>query len=341
MNIRTAKKLAVLLIRRNKPFIFLGPPGIGKSEIIRQAAQECQRELSVYETPGLYPTDIRGLLYLTSDNETRFSKPAILCEDPNQVIFFDEISSSPAAVQVALQRIFLERKLGDYEFRALPVAAGNRPEDHSGATTLVKSLMDRVFIREIVPDVDVWLEDYARHYVHPYIVSYISAHRDAFYVLGSTPGERPTTPRSWTQLSELLDEFLRWSRNEQADVYSGFISPSLASDFCHYLEELEEVHPIAEQILQGSYDVELEVYKAWPVSGVLITKLLAEPQRQDWATNVINYIVSGKLLKFIGWNICATLKARNHPQFASAAALDRRIVEYFADELKQMLGHRN
>ena len=61
--------------------VFLwGPPGVGKSSIVKKIAQENDLELIDLSISQLAPTDIRGLPYV-EDNVAKFAPPSFLPQD--------------------------------------------------------------------------------------------------------------------------------------------------------------------------------------------------------------------------------------------------------------------
>ena len=74
------------------------------------------------------------------------------------VIFFDEISSAPPAVQAAAYQVILDRRAGVHELpkHAYFFAAGNRESDRGMVYKLPSPLANRMFHVELQPDIVSW-----------------------------------------------------------------------------------------------------------------------------------------------------------------------------------------
>lgn len=132
------------------PSIFLwGPPGIGKSDLVKQAARtvfvKSAVEAKLVDLPEEFyfkdlrltlsdPTDIRGLPAIKGSVAV-WLPPSQLPKEGRDaergVIFLDELVSAPPAVQVTVHRLILDRSIEEYKLPDgwFTVAAGNRRGD--------------------------------------------------------------------------------------------------------------------------------------------------------------------------------------------------------------------
>ena len=121
-------------LKKQRPVFMWGPPGIGKSDIIKQIGHETDREVIDVRLSLWEPTDIKGIPYYNSNSNTMtWAPPAELPTDPNStaILFLDELNSAAPATQAAAFQLVLNRRVGTY---ILPegvsiVAAGNREAD--------------------------------------------------------------------------------------------------------------------------------------------------------------------------------------------------------------------
>ncbi|NBO99404.1 MAG: AAA family ATPase [Proteobacteria bacterium] len=121
-------------IIKQRPIFMWGPPGIGKSDIIKQLGEEHDREVIDVRLSLWEPTDIKGIPYYNSQaNTMSWAPPAELPSDPDStaILFLDELNSAAPATQAAAYQLILNRRVGTY---ILPkgvaiVAAGNRETD--------------------------------------------------------------------------------------------------------------------------------------------------------------------------------------------------------------------
>jgi hypothetical protein len=114
------------------PVLLWGAPGTGKTSAIKSMAQELGVPCETVIASIREPSDFAGLPVVT-DGQVMFAPPRWarrLAEEGVGILFLDEISTAPPAVQAALLRVVLERVVGDL---ALPegivvIAAANPPE---------------------------------------------------------------------------------------------------------------------------------------------------------------------------------------------------------------------
>src|SRR5262245_37052530 len=124
-----------LAVSANLPVLLWGEPGIGKSATLQHLAAGLQTPMETVIASVHEPSDFAGLP-IVGDNPAETGVPMAppdwavrLAAAGTGLIFFDELSSAPPAVQAALLRVVLERHVGSLR---LPdgiriVAAANPP----------------------------------------------------------------------------------------------------------------------------------------------------------------------------------------------------------------------
>src|SRR5579864_8642830 len=129
------------------PVLLWGGPGTGKSSAVRDLACAMNWPCEVVIASIREPSDFAGLPVVTNGH-VRFAPPhwaTRLAAAGQGILFLDEISTAPPAVQAALLRVVLERVVGDLELPTdvAVVAAANPPEQASDGWDLTAPLANR------------------------------------------------------------------------------------------------------------------------------------------------------------------------------------------------------
>ena len=259
----------ISLIRERKPFdrfpsvMLWGPPGVGKSqgvrEIARRIEQETDRKTVVTDVWLLLfnPVDLRGIPTANAEKTLAvWLKPQIFQMDESanvvNVLFLDEISSAPPSVQSAAYQITLDRMVGEHRLpkNCIVIAAGNRVTDKSVAYHMPKALANRLCHFEIKGDPDSWHDWAVRTGIHEYVVGYLDYNSTALMRFDPSAADLAfPTPRSWEMVSRIL---LDVSDDIDA-VYPmlvGCVGQTAASGFRTWTELYRQM-PSVEDIFHG------------------------------------------------------------------------------------------
>jgi hypothetical protein len=142
-----AEALAVAVWAR-VPVLLWGGPGTGKSSFVRSLGESLGVQVETVIASLREPADFAGLPVVNADGSVRLAEPSWarrLCEAGRGVLFLDEVTTAPPAVQSALLRVVLERTVGDISLGpdVTVIAAANPPEQASGGWDLSPPLANR------------------------------------------------------------------------------------------------------------------------------------------------------------------------------------------------------
>jgi len=226
-------------IKKQRPIFIWGPPGIGKSDIVHQIGEYMDAHVIDVRLSLWEPTDIKGIpYYAANDNTMKWAPPVEL---PSKefakkhkaiILFLDEMNSAAPAVQAAAYQLILNRKVGQYVLpdNVLIVAAGNRDADKGVTYRMPAPLANRFVHLEMAVDFEDWFSWAVANNIHKDVVGYLTfSKKDLYDFDPKSPSRSFATPRSWSFVSELLED--DDDENTTTDLVSGSVGEGLAVKF--------------------------------------------------------------------------------------------------------------
>lgn len=260
-----AKAAILRCFNKQRPLFLWGPPGIGKSELVEGITKDLGGIMYDMRLAQMDPTDIRGIPFYNKDNGLMDWAPPIDLPDaetasqyPIVVLFLDEMNSAAPSTQAAAYQLTLNRRIGKYVLpdNVVIVAAGNRDGDKGVTYRMPAPLSNRFVHLEMRVDYDSWLQWAVEKGIHKDVIGYISFAKNDLYDFNPKSISRSfATPRTWTFVSDLLDDGLTDSTT--TDLVAGTIGEGLAVKFMAH-RKIASRMPKPEDILSGKV-TELEV----------------------------------------------------------------------------------
>lgn len=241
---------------RQRPVLLIGPPGIGKTQIMEQIAQECKIGLVSYTITHHTRQSAIGLPYISKKEYggaeyavTEYTMSEIVASIYEEmertglsegILFIDEINCVSETLAPAMLQFLQCKTFGNHAIPQgwLIVAAGNPPEYNKSVREFDLVTLDRVKKIDVTADFSVWKEYAYRTGVHPAVISYLNIRRQYFYLMETTvDGKMFATPRGWEDLSRLLAVYEKMDKPVDREVVLQYIQhPKAAKDFANYLE---------------------------------------------------------------------------------------------------------
>lgn len=239
-----------------------GPPGVGKSQAVRQIAKEIEstgKKVAVMDVRLLLfnPIDLRGIPTANEDKTLAiWLKPQIFQMDESDniinILFLDEISAAPQSVQAAAYQITLDRVVGEHKLseNCIVIAAGNRTTDKSVAFKMPKALSNRLMHIEVEGSFKSWEKWAVQNGINDKVVGFLSFRQNYLMCFDSSSNDLAfATPRSWEMVSNLLN-YVDGNVENMYQLIAGLVGTGVAVEFRTWSKVYNEL-PAIEDIFDG------------------------------------------------------------------------------------------
>ena len=213
----------VIPVERQRPVFLMGAPGIGKTAIMEQIAQELQIGLISYSMTHHTRQSALGLPFIVRKNyggeeysvsEYTMSEIIAAIYDLMEVtglregiLFLDEINCVSETLAPSMLQFLQYKTFGRHSIPGgwIVVTAGNPPEYNNSVREFDIVTWDRLKRIDVEADYEVWKEYAYVKGVHPAITTYLDIRKDDFYKIETTvDGKSFVTARGWSDLSDMV-----------------------------------------------------------------------------------------------------------------------------------------
>jgi len=298
---KAAKKSLRKAFKNKRPIFMWGPPGIGKSDIIKQLGEELNAHVIDVRLSLWEPTDIKGIPYFDSNtNKMVWAPPGELPDEDLSkqhkqiILFMDEMNSAAPSVQAAAYQLILNRRVGTYKLpdNVVMVAAGNRETDKGVTYRMPAPLANRFVHLELTVDWDDYFEWATENKIHKDVVGFLTFSKKDLYDFDPKSSSRAfATPRSWSFVSELLVDD-DCDNDTLTDLTSGAIGEGLAVKFMAH-RKIASKMPNPGDILSGKVkkmdSKEISAMYSLTISLCYELKDANEKKSKTWNDQVNNF----------------------------------------------------
>ena len=242
--------------QKQRPLLIIGPPGIGKTAIMEQAAAECGVNLISYTITHHTRQSAIGLPFLSHHSYggrevtiTEYSMSEIIAAVYDQIersgvregiLFLDEINCvsetlAPTMLQFLQYKTFGAHRLPD---GFVIVTAGNPPQYNKSVREFDIVTLDRIRRIEVKEDLFVWKRYASEADVHGAILAYLEIRADNFYSIRTDVENRYfVTARGWEDLSRAMTTYESLGLPVTENLIGEYLQdPEIARDFATYYE---------------------------------------------------------------------------------------------------------
>jgi hypothetical protein len=242
-------------IERQRPLFLLGAPGIGKTDIIAQVANELDIALVSYSMTHHTRQSALGLPYISHKSYagsefdvSEYTMSEIIASVYESIessgmkegiLFLDEINCvsetlAPSMLQFLQFKIFGRHRIPD---GWVVVTAGNPPEYNKSVREFDIVTLDRLKILEVEGNYEVWKEHAAKSGVHGAVLSFLDINNSSdFYKAETTvKGKEYVTARGWSDLSDAMKLYEKEDiAIDDALIGQYLRSPQISKKFSQY-----------------------------------------------------------------------------------------------------------
>ncbi|GHO47266.1 AAA family ATPase [Ktedonospora formicarum] len=307
-----------------------GPPGVGKSSIVAQAAQAHNLEIVDLRLSQLAPTDLRGLP-VADNGISRWYPPEFLPHEGRGILFLDELNLAPPAMQGMAQQLILDRRVGGY---VVPDgwfiwAAGNRKEDRAAVFDMPAPLANRFIHLTVEPHFESFKAYALKNDIHEHVLAFLSFRPALLHKLDPQQPAWPS-PRSWMIANTLYQVGL--------DIAT-VVGLGVASEFASFTQLYQQI-PDVMAILRGdgeTIDFPKEPSTRYALT-IALTMRATNIQESYCAFQWIATKAGTEWVQLFATDLFRQAQARNElGRLATLVQRDKRLQHMFADYMS-MLG---
>lgn len=279
------------------PVMLWGPPGVGKSDMVREVAHRHRAPVIDIRLSQMEPSDLRGIPFRL-DGTVEWAIPSLL---PNAqrhghegILFLDEITSAPPTVSAAAYQLILDRRLGEYQVPEgwAIFAAGNRQGDRGVTYSMPAPLANRFSHFEVETHLDDWVAWAYRHNIDERIIGFLRFRPELLFDFD--PAHNPVafpSPRSWEFAHRALQKFQGHPQLLQGTLQA-CVGPAAGVELNAFVNSLDKM-PDLDAILAGEeVPAPDEIDLQYAVAAALVGRAIRAHEAGDGAR------VHGRILDY-------------------------------------------
>lgn len=255
----TPSQLSTLLaaaIPAGHPILITGAPGVGKSDVIAQAAAQAGADLLISHPAVADPTDAKGLPWpkAGADEATflPFGELARAIKATKRTAWLlDDLGQAPPAVQASFMQLILARRVNGH---VLPdhitfIAATNRRTDRAGVSGILEPVKSRfATIVELQPSIDDWCLWAFNNGISPILIAFLRYRPELLCQFAASADlTNSPVPRTWHSLDKL--EKLQLPAAVEMASFAGAVGEGAAVEYMAFRKMAQSLTSIDQVLL--------------------------------------------------------------------------------------------
>ena len=225
-----------------------GPDG----KMICRANDQMQGDLNEKDQFKIHIDTLVGTVHIKG----KLAKGSKIHVIDKAIIFLDELSAAVPEVQNAALQLVLDKRVGEYDvppFTPL-VAAGNRESDQAFVSPMSMPLCNRFMHLRLIESLEDWTDWAVINRVDASILGYLQWKKNHLFqfdpdtVIEGDCGF--PTPRSWSMLSEQMEDIDSLPDSVKGAIITGFIGRAVGQTFIEH-RKVADLLPSTDDILRG------------------------------------------------------------------------------------------
>jgi hypothetical protein len=282
-------------LKHKHPIMVWGAPGTGKSQCIRQVAEEEGIGFIDFRLGQIDAVDIRGIPYVIElpdgSRAMSFAPTTMLPREGRGILFFDELPQAPTLVQNAASEILLDRRCGEYRLPDgwIVIAAGNRKGDRAATLDMPSHIKNRLIHVELTHDARQWVQWARDNSIHSQVIAFIENFPNLLYSFDPKKTDITAYPtlRTWEFVSDIVYSSPD-KESLKASVY-GAVGKQAAVQFLQFINDDRRL--TIEDIYKDPLGCEIpdDYSQMWEQLNMIASEILSS-NGEDALTKLVGHI---------------------------------------------------
>lgn len=295
VKISQASTMLASYIRAKLVPMLVGSPGCGKSQIIYKIAEDYNLKVIDLRLSQCDPTDLAGFPTIQGNRADYVPMQHFPIEGDRLpegysgwLLFLDEATSAPPAIQAAAYKLILDRMVGSHHLhkKVAIVCAGNLETDNAIVQPMSTALQSRLVHLELVVDAQEWTNWAAENGIDHRISDYIKFKPGQLFTFSPDHTDKTyACPRTWEFANRVL-QVTEDGDAQRLPMLAGTLSEGVAREFITYMKIYNDL-PKLEQIVASPASVAVP---SEPSILFALTGSLAHNATQDNFSQLMKFI---------------------------------------------------